>query len=336
MTQKRTIKNTILVVALGILFSVFIVPIANVQGARVVGGIKAGSYFKWNFNYTGTDEIGSSAVAFRNVDEFTLTVHSASDGIFYTNYTDSGYRIQTPAIGSYNALTKLPLGTAGSHSTPTVLTLADVVAPIAMISVNWAEQYEYYVTDTSIVTIVNRNATHHTKYEFQGAWVDAHIFMGEVAQTHFGQDFTGYFRLVYSAKHGFMIEYEVYLESSTTSDVLAFTTSLVESNMGIGFSFFQNILVVFSATFGFQWVYSLALVGIIFVRKRLITVDYGEVAEDKEESEEDAELIQDEEGKIVTPPQDLPEDYNFIYECPFCGAKHEKYEIVCPECGGKR
>jgi len=337
MTKKLASKGIIWAVVLCIGITVCISSITTVQGARVVGGIKAGSYFRWDFNYTGTEDVGSSAVGFQHIDWFSLTVSSETFSNFNLNYTDSQYRIQTPVIDPEDALSMLPLGTSASHSTALTLTVADVIAPISMITVNWADQLEYYVTDPTITTIVNRNATHHTKYPFKGAWVDAYIFQGEVAQTHFGEDLNGYFRLVYSAKHGFMIEYEVYLESISSSDIMAFTAILSESNMEIGYSFFQNFLVGFCASFGFQWIYSLILLGIIWGRRRYMAIDYGKVVEDKEKLDETEGLPEsDEEGKIIPPPQDLPEDYNFIDECPFCGKKHEKYEDVCPECGGKR
>ena len=130
-----------------------------------------------------------------------------------------------------------------------------------------------------------------------------------------------------------MIEYKVTLESVSTSNVMAFTATLAESNMGIGYSFFQKFLVGFSASFGFQWVYSLILIGIIYVRRRNSKIDYSTIEKD-EENDENA--ISDEDGKIIPPAQGLPEDYSFIYECPFCNEKFEKYEHICSKCGGKR
>ena len=79
MTKKISSKVLIGVIVLCIGITVSISPISNVQGARVVGGIKAGSYFKWNFNYTGTDDVGPTAVGFQNVNDFQLTVASVTN-----------------------------------------------------------------------------------------------------------------------------------------------------------------------------------------------------------------------------------------------------------------
>ncbi len=308
--------------------------VTDTQGARVVGGIKAGSAFKWDFNYTGTDYVGFEVVAFRNIREFDLDVYQVqNDGNFILNYSDSSHRIRTPIINPNDAMKMLPLGTSGSHSTVATLTVADIIAPISMINVNWKEQQEFYLHSPTITTIPQRNSTHHTKYPFQGAWVDVYIFQGKVAQSHFGESFNGHFYLVYSAKHGFMIEYNVTLESVSSSSVMAFTATLKESNMAIGYSFFQNFLVGFGASFGFQWIYSLILISIIYVRRRYSKIDYSTIEKDEENDEN---TISDENGKIIPPAQDLPEDYNFIYECPFCNEKFEKYEHICSKCGGKR
>lgn len=334
MKRHNTIRATwLILICVGI--CAVISPLSNTQGARVVGGIKAGSTFQWDFNYTGTDYIGSGVVSFTNIKWFSLTVTQVeNDGSFNLNYSDSGYRVRSPTINPNESLKMLPLGTGGSHSSVTTLTVSDIIAPLSMISVDWKEQQEYYIHDSTIITLPNRNVTHHTKYPFQGAWVDAYIFAGNVSQTHFGENLNGYYRLVYSAKHGFMIEYEVKLESVSSSSVMAFTAILADSNMEIGFSFFQNILVGFGASFGFQWIYSLILIGIIYARRRFGTSDYGADAKDEETSDEN--ILSDEEGKIIAPAKDLPEDYNFIYECPFCGEEFEEYKHVCPECGGRR
>jgi len=335
MKLNNSITRTAWVLLICIGIATAISPVSNTQGARVVGGIEAGSAFSWDFNYTGTDHVGFGSVAFQNIRHFSLTVAQVtSDGDFILNYTDSSYRIRTPTIDPDDALKMLPLGITGSHSSATTLTVADIIAPISMISVNWDEQLHFFLTSPTLTTLPHRNTSHHTKYPFQGAWVDVHILEGTVTQTHFGENFNGYFRLVYSLKHGFMIEYEVELESISTASVMSFTATLKDSNMEIGYSFFQNILVGFAASFGFQWIYSLILIGIIFGKRRFSSIDFGSVLKDEEELEGNIPITEDD--KIVPPARDLPEDYNFIYECPFCGEKFDKYERVCSECGGKR
>ncbi len=338
MKQHIVIIKTALVILICLGVGTTISSISESQGAIVVGGIKAGSAFKWDFNYTGTDIVGLSVVAFANIDSFELSVAQVqSNGDFNLNYSDSGYRVGTPIINPNDALKMLPLGTEGNHSSATTLKVADIIAPISMISVNWKEQQEFYIYSTTLSSIPRRNVTHHTKYPFQGIWADVYIFQGHVSQTHFGEEFIGYFRLVYSAKHGFMLEYEVNLSSVSSSSMMAFTITLTESNMSIGYSFFQNFLVGFCTSFGFQWIYSLILIGIIYAKKRFNKIDYGVSSKDEEKLEEiEDDILTDEEGKKITPVRDIHKDYNFIYECPFCGEKFEKYERICSACGGKR
>ncbi|MHA1463004.1 MAG: hypothetical protein ACTSQ0_08045, partial [Candidatus Heimdallarchaeota archaeon] len=201
MKLNNSITRTAWVLLICIGVATAISPVSNTQGAMVVGGIEAGSAFTWDFNYTGTDHVGFGSVAFQNIRHFSLTVAQVtSDGDFILNYTDSSYRIKTPTIDPDDALKMLPLGITGSHSSATTLTVADIIAPISMISVNWDEQLHFFLTSPTLITLPHRNTSHQTKYPFQGAWVDVHILEGTVTQTHFGENFNGYFRLVYSLK----------------------------------------------------------------------------------------------------------------------------------------
>ena len=239
-------------------------------------------------------------------------------------------------MNANEALWNLPLGTNTSHAT--YPSLADIICPIAVItSDNWLENILFWTANNEPYSISDRHAIHDLAEHYAGNWREAHILTGTISQHHFGQDIYGDFNVTYSDHSGILLGMNAEFSVGYSGNSMAFDIELVDHKGIIGLSLFVNIPIILSSTFGLQWVISLILVAIIYVRNRREQFDY----EDEEQviPEEEtikSEIKQEPKIPIIKPSKNLPEDYNFIYKCPFCNADIKDKDKICPECGGKR
>ncbi|HUU78311.1 MAG TPA: zinc ribbon domain-containing protein [candidate division Zixibacteria bacterium] len=309
---------------------IFLTSTTKSQGKSNSLGINVGAILEYNFTYTGSLFIG-----FSNIEQFTLTVDNILDNTITFSYEDDLSIRRIREVNANETLWNLPLGTNNSYLT--FPPLADVVCPIAVItSDNWLENILSWAGNTDPYSVSDRYAIHDLSENYAGTWREAHILNGTILQHHFGNDVYGDFNITYSDQSGILLGMNAEFFVGYSGQTIKFNIELIEHKGIVGLSLFVSIPIILSSTFGLQWIVSLILVAIIYYRNKLENVDYEEDEVIPEEEIKIPEIKTEPQIPIVPPSKNLPEDYNFIYKCPFCNADIKDKDKICPECGGKR
>ena len=290
---------------------------------------KIGTVFRYNFNYSGTEYMGFSSLQW-----VEFTVNNLLNNSLIVEYFDSN-SFGSPSLREIypeETLRFLPFGV--DEVNPILPDIEEVITPILISSTNWTKNGISWSENTalSIATPV-----HNIHYKFNNIWTDAHIFSGIVQQYQFSNRFIyGSFNATYSTKSGILLELNWDMVNQLNDNTIVFNMVLEESTVGIGWSFIYKDVVIFSSIFGVQWVYSALLFAVIYIKRD--SEIRKELEEEKEEEVEitDSEVDPKPKEEPIKAPKNIPEDYDFIYYCPFCNAELKEYQNVCPECGGKR
>ncbi|NHJ03683.1 MAG: zinc ribbon domain-containing protein [Candidatus Heimdallarchaeota archaeon] len=328
---KKIKPSFLIMLFLIITISIFVTSTTKCQGKSNSLGINVGTVLEYNFTYTGSFFIG-----FSNIEQFTLTADNIIDNTITFSYEDDLSIRRIREVNANETLWNLPLGTNSPYAT--YPSLADIVCPIAVItSDNWLENIISWAGNSDPYSVSNRYAIHDLAENYAGTWREAHILNGTISQYHFGYDVYGFFNVTYSDQSGILLGMNAEFFVGYSGQTIKFNIELIQHKGIVGLSLFVSIPIILSSTFGLQWIISLILVAIIYYRIRLEKIVYEEeeVIPEKEDEMIKSEIKKEAQIPIVS-PKNLPEDYNFIYKCPFCNADIKDKDKVCPECGGKR
>ncbi|MFW9922964.1 MAG: hypothetical protein ACFFDW_06705 [Candidatus Thorarchaeota archaeon] len=322
--MKNKIRISILLLLIVNIICIFSNSFIQAEAVSYPINVKNGDTLRWNFDYNGTYSIGFSTTEWMEAEIITKSSNSVT-----LNFTDDIGTNKEEICYPIDTLQYLPIGSDSSFST--IPDLADIVGPLAVISTNWKEQYDYWTPEDNILSVNNRWAIHHLRYPFLGAWRDVYIFNGTVSQYHFGQDLIGEFFVIYTADTGILLELFLDLNVGYITQNMKFHLVLEESSIGLTPSTYLVWLIISSIFFGSQGIIILVLLTSIVVKRR---IDIAKLVEEEKPKEViEKELEEEEKPKIEFIP---PPDYNFIYNCPYCNAQMTDKDEVCPQCGGKK
>ncbi|MHA1125022.1 MAG: hypothetical protein ACTSQX_05265 [Candidatus Heimdallarchaeota archaeon] len=314
-------KGLILIIFVFSSFGLLLANNAKVNAELNIGHVKVDDTFSWNVNYDnsyllGQNYIGQITQTIMQINEDNLIVELS----YGTSYSSE-------MMFPQNALDYLPLGS--QLDTLNVPGVEEIMRPISFITTDWEQQCDKWYDRDVLNTFTEVSWTWDRLYSYNGALRSVYIFEAQSINYNFNEPTAMNFSITYSAKNGFMIEYEFRLIGQDSGNYLNVSISLDSSSIGIGWSYWMGIIIAFIPTYGTVTLAGLGTFAVIYIKKRFERL--AEEAEEEEYEEDDEEL--DEFEKVV---KEEIKDYSFIRICSFCKAEVPEDSKICPECGGKK
>lgn len=305
-----------------------------IHSASSIGDFEDFDSFTWNVSYNNTFDPSTNK---KTVSHLVLDRIIDNERIWY-QYNDTYGDIVSDWMNPDLTVQNFPLGTLDTiFSIPS---LQEIIPNLCFIPIDWTENSRRFINGTynllnDIYNIENPSEsifTYHRRFRYGTATRVVCIFDHEFSDD-FAEDFTinnerviGNFSAVYNERLGFLIDYQIQLESLTSSRNLNLSVELLDSSQTIGWSGYFKGFVGFMCT-GFPYFSSwVVIISIIFTkvykkRKRELEILEGHRAAFAEKMKEKG---LDEE------------DFYFINSCPFCLEELKKNQKKCPKCKGKQ
>ncbi len=305
-----------------------------IHSASSIGDFEDFDWFTWNVSYNNTFDPSTNKktvchlILDRIIDNERIWFqYNDTYGDFVSDWMNPDLTVQNFPLGTLNTIFSIPL-------------LQEIIPNLCFIPIDWTENSLRFINGTynllnDIYSIENpseSNFTYHKRFRYGIATREVCIFDHKFSN-NFAEDFTinnqrviGNFSAIYSTRLGFLIDYQVQLESLSSSNNLNLSLELVDSSQPMGWSSYFKGFVGFMCT-GFPYFSSwVVILSIIFTkvykkRKRELEILEGHRAAFAEKMREKG---LDEE------------DFYFINICPFCLEHLKKNKKKCPKCKGVR
>jgi hypothetical protein len=302
--------------------------------ASTVGEFDDFDWFTWEVSYNNTFNPSTNKETISRV----ILDNFVDDERVWFRYNDTYGDYVSDWMNPQETVQNFPLGT-----TDTILsipTLAEIIPNLCFISIDWAENSMRFINGTynllnDIFYIENPSAstfTYHKRYRYNGATrvicKFEHTFESGFAEdfTIYNEDITGDFTAIYNERLGFLIDYQLQLQSSDSSSNLNLSVVYQDSSQGLDWSSYFKGFVSFMCT-GFpyftSWIPILSIIFTKVYRKR----------------KRELEIISGHRAAFAEKMRDRgleEEDFYFINICPFCLAHMKRNQKKCTKCKGVR
>lgn len=324
------------IITLVLLFSLifFVDHSIIIHSASTIGDFNDFDSFTWNVAYNNSfdpstnKETTSHLVLDRIVDDERIWYkYNDTFGDFVSDWMNPDLTVQNLPLGSTDTILTIP-------------TLQEIIPNLCFMPINWSENslrfingtYNllndiYYVENPSESTfILNR------RFRFSAAYREVCIFKHNFVDD-FAEDFTinnervtGNFTAVYNTELGFLIDYQLILQSSVSSRNLNLSIEIQESSQPLGWSVHFKRFVGFMCT-GFPYFSSwIPILSIIFTKVY-------------RKKKRELEILEGHRAVVAAKMKEKgleEEDFCFINICPFCLEELKKNQKKCPKCKGIR
>jgi len=305
-----------------------------VHSASSIGDFEDFDWFTWNVSYNNTFDPSTNK---KTVSHLILDRIIDNERIWF-QYNDTYGDFVSDWMNPDLTVQNLPLGTLDTiFSIPS---LQEIIPNLCFIPIDWTENSRRFINGTynllnDIYNIENPSSsifTFNKRFRYGAATrvvcIFEHLFVED-----FVEDFTinnerviGNFSAIYNERLGFLIDYQIQLESLVSSNNLNLSVEFLDSSQPLGWSRYFKGFVGFMCT-GFPYFSSwVVILSIIFTkvykkRKRELAILEGHRAAFAEKMREKG---LDEE------------DFYLINICPFCLEHLKKNQKKCPKCKGIR
>ncbi|MHA1121869.1 MAG: hypothetical protein ACTSPC_03570 [Candidatus Heimdallarchaeota archaeon] len=305
-----------------------------IHSASSFGDFEDYDWFTWNVSYNNTFDPSTNK---KTVSHLVLDRIIDNERIWF-QYNDTYGDFVSDWMNPNLTVQNLPLGTLDTiFSIPS---LQEIIPNLCFIPIDWSENSRRFINGTynllnDIYDIENPSEsvfTYHKRFRYGAATRVVCIFDHKFSND-FAEDFTinnerviGNFSAIYNERLGFLIDYQIQLESLVSSNNLNLSVEFLDSSQPLGWSRYFKGFVGFMCT-GFPYFSSwVVILSIIFTkvykkRKRELEILKGHRAAFAEKMREKG---LDEE------------DFYFINICPFCLEHMKKNKKKCPKCKGLR
>jgi len=305
-----------------------------IHSASSIGDFEDYDWFTWNVSYNNTFDPSTNK---KTVSHLVLDRIIDNERIWF-QYNDTYGDFVSDWMNPNLTVQNLPLGTLDTiFSIPS---LQEIIPNLCFIPIDWSENSRRFINGTynllnDIYDIENPSEsvfTYHKRFRYGAATRVVCIFDHKFSND-FAEDFTinnerviGNFSAIYNERLGFLIDYQIQLESLVSSNNLNLSVEFLDSSQPLGWSRYFKGFVGFMCT-GFPYFSSwVVILSIIFTkvykkRKRELAILEGHRAAFAEKMREKG---LDEE------------DFYLINICPFCLEHLKKNQKKCPKCKGVR
>lgn len=305
-----------------------------IHSASSIGDFEDFDWFTWNVSYNNTFDPSTNK---KTVSHLVIDRIIDNERIWF-QYNDTYGDFVSDWMNPNLTVQNLPLGTVDTILI--IPSLQEIIPNLCFIPIDWTENSLRFVNGTynllndiySVENPVNSTFTYHKRFRYGAATrvvcIFEHAFVDD-----FAEDFTinyervkGNFTAIYNERLGFLIDYQVQIESLESSSNLNLSIVLLDSSQPIGWSRYFKGFVGFMCT-GFPYFSSwVVILSIIFTkvykkRKRELEILEGHRAAFAEKMREKG--LEE-------------EDFYFINICPFCLEHLKKNQRKCPNCKGIR
>ncbi len=305
-----------------------------IHSASSIGDFEDFDWFTWNVSYNNTFDPSTNKKTVSHLiidriidDERIWYQYNDTYGDFVSDWMNPDLAVQNLPLGTLDTILSLP-------------SLQEIIPNICFVPINWTETSLRFMNGTynllnDIYYVENpseSNFTYHRRFRYGAATREVCIFDHEFVDDS-AEDFTinnerviGNFSAIYNAKLGFLIDYQIKIQSLVSSSNLILSIEFLDSSQPIGWSRYFKGFVGFMCT-GFPYFSSwVVILSIIFTkvykkRKRELEILEGHRAAFAEKMREKG--LEE-------------EDFNFINICPFCLEHLKKNQKKCPNCKGIR
>ncbi|MCK5157577.1 MAG: hypothetical protein KAR08_00345 [Candidatus Heimdallarchaeota archaeon] len=305
-----------------------------IHSASSIGDFVDFDSFTWNVAYNNSfdpstnKETTSQLILDRIVDEERIWYkYNDTLGDFVSDWMNPDLTVQNLPLGTTDTITNIP-------------TLQEIIPNLCFMPIDWTENSLRFI-DASynlendifyIENVINSTITHNRLFRYGAAIRDVYIFE-HVFVEDFIEDFTinhermkGSSQAVYNAELGFLIDYQIRIQSLESSRNLNLSIELIDSSQSLGWSIHFKRFVGFMCT-GFpyfsSWVVILSIIFTKVYKKR----------------KKELEILEGHRAAFAEKMREKgleEEDFYFINICPFCLEHLKKTKKKCPRCKGVR
>jgi len=232
----------------------------------------------------------------------------------------------------------LPLGTVDTiFSIPS---LQEIIPNLCFVPIDWTENSLRFVNGTynllndiyNVENPVNSTFTYHKRFRYGAATrvvcIFEHAFVEDFAEdfTIYNERVKGNFTAIYNERLGFLIDYQVQIESLESSSNLNLSIELLDSSQPIGWSrYFKGFVGFMCSGFPYfsSWIVILSIIFTKVYKKR----------------KREKEILEGHRAAFAEKMREKgldEEDFYFINICPFCLEHMKKNKKKCPKCKGLR
>lgn len=317
-----------------ILLSLILVTDHSIIVQSALGDFEDYDWFTWNVSYNNTfnpstnKKTVSHLILDRIIDNERIWFqYNDTYGDFVSDWMNPNLTVQNLPLGTVDTILSIP-------------SLQEIIPNLCFVSIDWTENSLRFVNGTynllndiyHIENPTNSTFTYNRRFRYGAATRVVCIFEHQF-DDDFAEDFTiynervkGNFTAIYNERLGFLIDYQVQIESLESSSNLNLSIELLDSSQPIGWSRYFKGFVGFMCT-GFpyfsSWVVILSIIFIKVNKKR----------------KREMEILESHRAVFAEKMREKgleEEDFYFINICPFCLEHLKKNQKKCPKCKGKR
>jgi len=334
--EKMKVKNVRGALIILLFFSLIIISeyTQTTYSVSTVGEFEDFDWFTWDVTYNNTFNPSTNKKTISHI----ILDNIVDDERIWIRYNDTYGDYVSDWMNPQETVQNFPLGT--TNTILSIPTLEEIIPNLCFISIDWSENSMRFINGTynlfnDILYIENPNAstfTYHKRFRYNIATriicQFEHNFVDEFAEdfTIYNERMLGKFTAIYNEKLGFLIDYQLKLQSLESSSTLNLSVTYLDSSQPLGWSTYFKRFVIFMCT-GFPYFTSwIPILSIIFVkvyrkRKRELEILSGHRAAFAEKMREKG--LEE-------------EDFYLINICPFCLESLKKNQKQCPKCKGER